>query len=57
MKDLFIAEDENRGIEPLKQAAMQSLNTHGGAWSNRQGQWPVSERRLIFSSKKDEVSQ
>ena len=53
---MFIAEEENRGIEPLRQAAMQSLNTHGGAWSNRQGQWPISERRLIFSTKKEAVS-
>jgi hypothetical protein len=36
---------------------MSSLNTHGGAWSNRAGVWPLSERRLILSSKKDIVSQ
>lgn len=52
-----MAEDENRGEERLKTAAMQSLNTHGGAWSNRQGTWPLSERRLIFASKKEIVSE
>jgi hypothetical protein len=56
VKELFRAEEENRPEEPLKQAAMQSLNTHGGAWSNRQGMWPLSERRLVFSSKKEIVT-
>ncbi len=27
LKQLFLAEDENRAEEPLKQAAMQTLNT------------------------------
>lgn len=56
IKQLYIAEEENRSEEPLKTAAMSSLNTHGGAWSNRAGMWPLSERRLILSSKKDIVS-
>jgi hypothetical protein len=56
LKELFLAEEENRPEEPLGQAAMQSLNTHGGAWSNRQGMWPLSDRRLIFTSKKDIVT-
>ena len=55
IKELFKAEEESTK-EPLKTAAMQSLNTHGGAWSNRQGVWPLSERRLIFTCKKDIVS-
>lgn len=56
IKERFILEEENRGEEPLGQAAMQSLNTHGGAWSNRAGMWPLSERRLIFSCKKEAVA-
>ena len=36
---------------------MPSLNTHGGAWSNRQGMWPLAERRLVFTSKKEIVTQ
>jgi hypothetical protein len=56
IKDRFLAEEENRPEEPLGQAAMQSLNTHGGAWSNRQGMWPLSEKRLIFSAKKEVVT-
>ena len=43
--------------EPLSHVAMQSLNTHQGAWSNRAGLWPLSDRRLIFSSKKEEVTE
>lgn len=35
LKDLFILEEENRPDEPLQNAAMPTLNTHGGAWSNR----------------------
>jgi hypothetical protein len=34
---------------------MSSLNTHGGAWSNRQGMWPLSDRRLVFTNKKDYI--
>ena len=49
-------EEENRPEEPLKAAAMHTLNTHGGAWSNRAGMWPVSEKRLIFASKKENVT-
>ena len=37
--------------------AMQSLNTHTGAWSNRQGMWPLSERKLVFACKKEIVTQ
>ena len=36
---------------------MQSLNTHSGAWSNRQGMWPLSERKLVFACKKEIVTQ
>lgn len=57
IKDLYLLEDENRPEEPLKSAAMATLNTHSGAWSNRQGQWPISERRMIFASKKEIVTQ
>jgi hypothetical protein len=35
---------------------MSSLNTHGGAWTNRSGMWPLSEKRLVFTSKKDYVT-
>jgi hypothetical protein len=57
IKDLYLLEDDNRPEEPLKYSAMASLNTHGGAWSNRQGQWPISERRMIFACKKEVVTQ
>lgn len=57
IKDLYHAEEENHPEEPLKGAAMSTLNTHGGAWSNRQGMWPISERRMIFSCKKEIVTQ
>lgn len=36
---------------------MSSLNTHNGAWSNRKGTWPLSEKRFIFSSKKEIVTE
>jgi hypothetical protein len=57
IKELFIHEEENRPDEPLGHAAMPTLNTHGGAWSNRQGMWPLAERRMVFTSKKDIVTQ
>lgn len=36
---------------------MATLNTHSGAWSNRTGMWGLSERKMIFSCKKEIVIQ
>lgn len=36
---------------------MSTLNTHSGAWSNRQGMWPLSDRKMIFAAKKEIVTQ
>lgn len=54
---MFILEEENKPIEPLGQAAMTTLNTHDGAWSNRVGRWPLGNKRLIFSTKKEELTE
>ena len=44
-------EEENRLEEPLNEAAMASLNTHNGAWTNREGMWILEDRRLLFATK------
>ncbi|CDW84418.1 UNKNOWN [Stylonychia lemnae] len=56
LKELYQSEMENKPEEPLKQAAMSTLNTHSGAWSNRQGMWPLSDRKMIFACKKEIVT-
>lgn len=55
IKKMFIDEEENKPQELLGTAAMKSLNTHQGAWSNR-SMWSLSEKRLVFTSKSDEVT-
>lgn len=30
---------------------MSTLNTHNGAWSNREEMWIYEERRLLFATK------
>ncbi len=37
--------------EPLSYAAMNTLNTHQGAWSNREEMWIITDRRLLFATK------
>ena len=32
---------------------MQTLNTHNGAWTNREEMWILEDRRLLFSTKSD----
>ena len=39
--------------EPLSSAAMPSLNTHNGAWTNREEMWVMEDRRLLFATKTD----
>jgi len=33
--------------------AMQSLNTHNGAWTNREEMWTLEDKRLLFATKTD----
>lgn len=56
-KDFNSSPERNSNIQPLNKAAMHTLNTGIGAWSNRQGTWPLSERRMIFASKKEIISE
>jgi hypothetical protein len=30
---------------------MESLNTHNGAWTNREEMWILTDRRLLFATK------
>ena len=48
-------EEGNKPRELLGSAAMKSLNTKQGAWSNR-SLWSLSEKRLVFTSKREEVT-
>ena len=32
---------------------MESLNTHQGAWTNREEMWILEDRRLLFATKTD----
>lgn len=57
IKDKYIMEEENRLEEPLSQASMASLNTHYGAWTNREEMWILEDRRLLFATKTDIATQ
>lgn len=36
--------------------AMHTLNTHNGAWTNREEMWVFEDRRLLFATKSDGAS-
>ena len=55
LKEKFRMDEQDNPDIPLSHAAMASLNTHSGAWSNRAGMWPLSDRRLVFTTRKEEV--
>jgi hypothetical protein len=48
-----MAEEENKLEDPLSSAAMSTLNTKNGAWSNREEVWVLEDRRLLFATKTD----
>lgn len=35
---------------------MNTLNTHNGAWTNREEMWILEDRRLLFATKTDLAS-
>lgn len=53
LKEKYLLEEENKLEDPLAQSAMASLNTHNGAWTNREEVWVLEDRRLLFSTKTD----
>jgi hypothetical protein len=57
LHEKYIKEEENKLEEPLTTAAMASLNTHNGAWTNREEMWIMEDRRLLFSTKTDLATQ
>ena len=48
--DRFLKDQKNDLEEPLAESAMETLNTHSGAWTNREEVWVIEERRLLFST-------
>lgn len=56
LKEKYLKEEENQLEEPLLYAAMNTLNTHHGAWTNREEMWILEDRRLLFSTKTDMAS-
>ncbi len=51
LKEKYILEEDNKLDEPLKLAAMPTLNTHNGAWSKIEEMWVMEDRRLLFATK------
>ena len=49
-------EEENKLAEPLEDAAMFTLNSHQGAWTNREEIWVLRDRRLLFATKSGETT-
>lgn len=56
LKEKYLLEEENMLDEPLKYAAMDTLNTKQGAWTNREEMWILEDRRLLFATKTDLAS-
>jgi hypothetical protein len=56
IKSKFILEEEGRLEGPLSQASMTSLNTKGGAWTNREELWTLEDKRMLFTTKSDQAS-
>jgi hypothetical protein len=56
IKEKYILEEENKLEEPLNQAAMATLNTHNGAWTNREEMWIFEDRRLLFATKTENAT-
>ena len=53
LKEKLKKVEENQLEEPLSYASMNSLNTHQGAWTNREEMWILEDRRLLFATKTD----
>ena len=51
MKEKFMKEEQDLLEEPLTYAAMNTLNTKEGAWTNREEMWILQDRRLLFATK------
>lgn len=56
LKEKYLNGEENQLQEPLSYAAMDTLNTKQGAWTNREEMWILEDRRLLFSTKTDLTS-
>lgn len=56
LQEKYLKEEENQLEEPLLHAAMNTLNTHQGAWTNREEMWILEDRRLLFATKTDLAS-
>ena len=35
---------------------MSTLNTHGGAWTNRREMWILDDKRLLFTTTSDNIT-
>lgn len=51
LKEKYKKDQDNQLEEPLSYAAMNTLNTHQGAWTNREEMWILEDRRLLFATK------
>ena len=47
-------EEEGKLEEPLSQASMSTLNTHNGAWTNREEMWTIEDKKMLFTTKSDQ---
>lgn len=56
MKEKYLLDEENKLECPLSNAAMPSLNTQNGAWTNREEMWVLEDRRMLFATKSDSAT-
>lgn len=56
MKQRFHHLEDGLRLSNLQEKITQTVNT-SGAWSNREEEWYFMNKRLIFSTKGDEITQ
>lgn len=49
-------EEEGKLEEPLSSASMSTLNTHNGAWTNREEKWTIEDKKMLFTTKSDQAT-
>ena len=55
MKERFQMAEEGTLVSKLGQGISKSLNTYG-SWSNREEEWYFTNRRFLFATKADDVT-
>lgn len=56
MKERYILAEEGITSSKLGQGKIKTVNTQG-SWSNREEEWYFTNKRFLFATKADEISE